>query len=142
MHWFPKHNVNHLGSCGSRLSCKIPLGSIIAVSVRPKIPPLLEDNLASSFALLLVLFNPFILVGLIHELAHASNGFSSQRLPQVSSLKVLMATSSKSPSISLNISQYLSEYVFRVSSSLMDRDNKEAKGQGTLLHVIKRDPNA
>ena len=58
------------------------------------------------------------------------------------SLKVLMATSSKSSSISLNISQYLSEYVFRVSPSLMDRDNKEAKGQGTLLHVMKWDPNA
>ena len=24
----------------------------------------------------------------------------------------------------------------------MDRDNKEAKGLGTLLHVIKQDPNA
>ena len=24
----------------------------------------------------------------------------------------------------------------------MDKDNKEAKGRGTLLHVIKRDPNA
>ena len=24
----------------------------------------------------------------------------------------------------------------------MDKDNKESKGQGTLLHVIKRDPNA
>ena len=58
------------------------------------------------------------------------------------SLKVLIATSSKSPSITLNISQYLFEYVFRVSPSLMDKDNKEVKGRGTLLHVIKRDPNA
>ena len=58
------------------------------------------------------------------------------------SLNVLMATSSKSPFISLNISQYLSEYVFRVFPSLMERDNKEAKDWGTLLHVIKWDPNA
>ena len=58
------------------------------------------------------------------------------------SLKVLMATLSKSPSISLNISQYLSEYVFRVSPSLMERDNKKVKGRGTLLHIIKWDPNA
>ena len=43
-------------------------------------------------------------------------------------VKVLMATSSKSPFISLNISQYLFEYVFRVSPSLMDKDNKESKG--------------
>ena len=46
-------------------------------------------------------------------------------------LKVLMATSLKSPSISLNISQYLFEYVFRVSPSHMDKDNKESKGRGT-----------
>jgi len=52
-------------------------------------------------------------------------------------MKVLMATSSKSLSISLNISQYLSEYVFRVSLSHMDKDDKEFKGQGTSLHVIK-----
>ena len=57
-------------------------------------------------------------------------------------LKVLMATSSKSPSISLYISQYLFEYIFRVSPSHMVRDNSESKGQGTLLHVIKREPKA
>ena len=56
-------------------------------------------------------------------------------------LKVLMATSLKLPSISLNIYQYRSEYVFRVSPSLVDRDIKEAKGWGALLHVIKRDLN-
>ena len=57
-------------------------------------------------------------------------------------LESLMATSLKSPSTSLNISQHLSEYVFKVSPSLMDKDNKEAKGRATLLHVTKRDPNA
>ena len=53
-----------------------------------------------------------------------------------------MATSSKSPSISLNISQYLFEYVFRVSPSRIVIDSKQSKGRGTLLHMIKRDPNA
>ena len=57
-------------------------------------------------------------------------------------LKVLMATSSKSPSISLNISQYLSEYVFWVSPSYMDKDSRKSKSRGTLLHIIKREPNA
>ena len=57
-------------------------------------------------------------------------------------LKVLMATSLKSPYISLKISQYLFEYVFRVSPSRMDNDSKESKGQGTLLHIIKREPHA
>ena len=57
-------------------------------------------------------------------------------------LKVLMATSSKSLSISLNISQYLSEYVFRVSPSRMVIYNRESKRRGTLSYIIKRDLNA
>ena len=57
-------------------------------------------------------------------------------------LKVLMVTSSKSPSIWLNISQYLFKYVFRVSLSHILKDSKEAKGWGTLLQVTNREPNA
>ena len=57
-------------------------------------------------------------------------------------LKVLMATSSKSSSISLNISQYLSEYVFKVSPSCMDKDSRESMAQGTLVHVMKWEPIA
>ena len=56
-------------------------------------------------------------------------------------LKVLIATSSKSPSISLNISQYLSAYAFIDSPSLIDMDNREFKGWGTLLHVMNREQN-
>ena len=57
-------------------------------------------------------------------------------------LKVLMATSSKSPSISFYISQYLSEYVFNVSPFRMNKDSNEFKGRGTLLHMTKREPKA
>ena len=57
-------------------------------------------------------------------------------------LNVLIATSSKFPSISLNISQYLSEYVFRVSPSYMAIDSKESKERGTLLEVINQAPKA
>ena len=57
-------------------------------------------------------------------------------------LKVLMATSSKSPSISLNISQYLSGYVFKVSPYRMDKDSRETKDRGTRLHITKWEPNA
>ena len=53
-----------------------------------------------------------------------------------------MATSSKSPSISLYISKYLFEHIFKVSPSCIDRDSNESKGRGTLLHVIKRKPKA
>ena len=56
-------------------------------------------------------------------------------------LKVLIAMSSKFLLISLNIFQYLSEYFFRVSPYRMVMDNKESKGQGTLLQVTKQDPN-
>ena len=54
-------------------------------------------------------------------------------------LKVLMATSSKLLSISLYISQYLSEYAFRVSPSCMDNDNNKLKGRGTLLFIMKQE---
>ena len=53
-----------------------------------------------------------------------------------------MAISSKSPFISLNISKYLSEYIFKVSPFHMAIDNREFKGRGTLLHVMKWDPKA
>ena len=63
-------------------------------------------------------------------------------LDRETNLKVLMATSLKSPSISLYISQYLSGYVFKVSPYRMDKDSNESKGRGTLLHVMKREPKA
>ena len=56
-------------------------------------------------------------------------------------LKVLIATSSKSASISLNISQYLLAYAFIDSPSLIDMDNRESKGWGTLLHVMNQEQN-
>ena len=55
-------------------------------------------------------------------------------------LKVLMAMSSKLPSISLYISQYLSEYAFRVSPLCMDNDNNELRGRETLVFIMKREP--
>ena len=56
-------------------------------------------------------------------------------------LKVLIATSSKLPSISLNISQYLSAYAFTDSPSLIVIDSRESKGWRALLHVINREQN-
>ena len=57
-------------------------------------------------------------------------------------LKVLIATSSKFPSISLNISQYLSKYVFGVSPFHMAIDSGESKGRWSLLQVTKWAPKA
>ena len=79
MHRFSKHNINCLRSCRLRLPSKIPSGFVIVVTVRPKIPLLLRDNISLSLTLLLVLFNPFILVNLIHKLVYIGNRLPSQR---------------------------------------------------------------
>ena len=145
MHRFLKYNVNHLGvgrSCQSNIIFSRSSGIEL---VRPKIPYLLRDNLRFTFSLLLIFLNSLIFINSVHKLTHTSNRFTGQWFPQSCSLgrsilKVLMTTFSKSPSISLYISQYLSEYAFRVSPSCMDRDSSESKGLGTLLHVTKREP--
>ena len=67
--------------------------------------------------------------------------FLKQCLDGRSTLKVLVVISSKSSSISLNISQYYSKYAFTDSPSLIDMDNKESRGWGTLLHVMNREQN-
>ena len=146
MHWLTKHRADYLSSSRPRLPSKISPGSIIIVSVRPEIPPILRDNLRLSSPLLLIFLDPLIFINTIYEpitllTSFLVNDFLKSCSAGRPTLKVLTATSSKSLSISLNISQYLSEYVFRVSPSHMNMDNRESKGRGTLLHVIKRDPN-
>ena len=81
MYWFSEHHINHLRSHRSRLPSKILLGSVIIVVVRIEIPSLLRDNLTLPLALLLVLFDLFKLIYLIHELAYTGSRFPSQRLP-------------------------------------------------------------
>ena len=58
MYWISEHSIYHLKGCKLRLPSKIPTKSTVVVTVRPKIPPLLRDDLALSLALLLVLFKP------------------------------------------------------------------------------------
>ena len=104
---FSEHRINHLGTGRPRLPNKVLSRSVVIVSVRLKISTLLRDNLRLPRPLLLVFLNPLILINSIHELAYTGSKFPSQRLPQAigrPTLKVLMATLSKSPSISLNIS--------------------------------------
>ena len=75
MHRFSEHNVCHLRSCKPRLPSKIPSESVIVIAIRSEIPHLLRDNLAFSLVLLLVFFNPYVLVDPTHELAYTSNEF-------------------------------------------------------------------
>ena len=105
MHWFLKYNTNHLGVGRSCWSDIIFLRSNGFKSIQPKIPSLLRDNLRFTFYLLLIFLNPLVFINLIRKLVHTGNRFTSQGSPSPCSLgrptlKVLMATSSKSPSIS------------------------------------------
>ena len=80
MYWISEHSIYHLRGCRLRLPSKIPTRSTIVVTVRPEIPPLLRDNLVLSLALLLVFFNPLVLINSIHELAYTVDRFPSQKL--------------------------------------------------------------
>ena len=108
-HWLSEHSINCLSIGKPWLPSEVSSWSVVIVSVRFEIPPLLRDNLSVTFPLLLVFLNPLVLINPVYELAHTSNRFAHQRLLKLCSvgrptLKVLMATSSKSPSISLYIS--------------------------------------
>ena len=81
MYWISEYSIDHLRGCKLRLPSKIPTRSTVVVTVRLEIPPLLRDNFALFLDLLLVLFNPLVLVNPIHELAYTVDRFSSQRLP-------------------------------------------------------------
>ena len=114
MYWISEHSIYHLRGCRLRLPSKIPTRSTVVVMVQPEIPHLLRDNFALSLALLLVLFNPLVLVNSIHELAYTVDRFLVKNFLKpcsvgMPSLKVLTTTSLKLPLTLLNISQYLSE---------------------------------
>ena len=81
LYWFSEHSINHLGVGRSWLPNKVLPRSVIIVSVRPKIPPLLRDHLNLSFPLHLVFFYPSVLVNPIHKLAHTDYRLTSQRFP-------------------------------------------------------------
>ena len=104
MHQFSEHHINCLSINRPGLPSKIsPRLFVVVVLVRLEIPHLLRDNLSYSFTQLLVFLNTFILVNSAHELARLVTGFPVRDFLKPCSvgrplLKVLMATSSKSPS--------------------------------------------
>ena len=67
MYWFSEHHVNHLSSYRPRLPNKISSGSIIVVSIWPKVPSLLRDNLSLPFPLLLVFLDPLVVGFLVKD---------------------------------------------------------------------------
>ena len=81
IYWFSKHSIDNLCVGCSRLPYKISHRAIVVISVQLEIPPLLRDNLLFSLTLQLVFFYSFILIDLIHQLAHVGGRLASQRLP-------------------------------------------------------------
>ena len=74
MYWVSEHSVYCLRVSRSELPCKVsPLSVVVIKSIRPEVPPLLKDNLCFTFSQLLVLFDPFILVDPVHELAQVGD---------------------------------------------------------------------
>ena len=82
MYWFSEHNIDSLCVGCSGLPYEISHGMVAVISVRPEIPHLLRDNLLFSLTLQLVFLYSFILIDLIHQLAHTSGRLANQRLPQ------------------------------------------------------------
>ena len=82
MYWFSEHSTNSLCVGCSRLLYEISPRAVAVISIRPEIPPLLRDNLLFSLTLQLVFLYSFILIDLIHQLAHTGGRLASQRLPQ------------------------------------------------------------
>ena len=82
MYWFSEHSTNNLCVGCSGLPYEISPQVVAIILVRLEIPPLLRDNLLLSLTLQLVFLYSFILVDLIHQLAHAGGKLASQRLPQ------------------------------------------------------------
>ena len=81
MFWFSEHSTNSLCVGCSGLPYEISSRVIIVISVRPEIPSLLRDNLLFSLTMQLVFLYSFILIDLIHQLAHTGGKLASQRLP-------------------------------------------------------------
>jgi len=77
MYWISEHSIDYLHVDRSGLLCKVSPQSIAVIkSVQPEVTLLLRDNLCFTLAQLLVFFNPFILVDLVHELVQASDRLS------------------------------------------------------------------
>ena len=81
MYWFSEHSTDSLCVGCSGLPYEISPRVVAVISVRPKIPPLVRDNLLLSLTLQLVFLYSFILVDSIHQLAHTSGRLVNQRLP-------------------------------------------------------------
>jgi len=77
MYWFSECSIDSLCVGYSGLPCEISPRVVVVISVRSEILPLLRDNLFFSLTLQLVFLYLFILVDLIHQLAHTGGRLDS-----------------------------------------------------------------
>ena len=70
-----EHCNNHLHTRMTCMSNKIPHRLAIIISLQPEISSVRRSNLCLPLPLLLILLNPFMLINMIHKLAHASHRF-------------------------------------------------------------------
>ena len=82
MYRFSEHSIDSLCVGCSGLPYEISPRAVAVISIRPEIPSLLRDNLLFSLTLQLVFLYSFILIDLIHQLAHTCGKLANQRLPQ------------------------------------------------------------
>ena len=80
VHGFSEYNSNHLSGSWARMPSKISPRLAVVIPIRPKISSVLRNylSLSLSFSLLLVLFNPLMLINTIHELTYTSSRFWSE----------------------------------------------------------------
>ena len=70
VHKLLEHRVDYLGIGSQGLANEIFPWLIMAVPIRPRIFPFGKEDLGLSFALHLILFDPFLLINTVHQLAH------------------------------------------------------------------------
>ena len=83
VYWLSEHSTDYLSSSRPRMPREISPRSVVIVPIQPKIPSILRDHFSFPLSLLLVLFDPLILINMIHELTHTPNRFPGQKLSQI-----------------------------------------------------------
>ena len=144
---FSKYGVNLQCVGWSVLPYEISPRTVVVVSVQPKIPPLLKDNLLISLPLKLVFLHSLVFVNLVHNLTYIDDRLASQGLPQAVLNWEAAFKSADGDVIKVTIHLIIHFPIsirvhFQNFSSRMDNDNNELRGRGTLLFVMKREPKA
>ena len=81
MHRLLEYCADHLGSGKPSMSNKISLGSVVTISLKPKVSSVKGSHFFLPLPLLLIILDPFMFINPIYELTHALCWFICQGLP-------------------------------------------------------------